>query len=143
MDRGKPSVKKLLRQVEGCADKKEALALVRRELGGVSREEADKWLKDNIPLEKAYQRRIMERIREEYPKAFMWKAAQGPYSTGGIPDICVVVEGRFVGIEVKRPFLGKPTALQEKAIKQIREAGGTAVVASLPEEALEAIRKTL
>jgi Holliday junction resolvase len=45
----------------------------------------------------------------------------------GIPDIIVCYRGRFVGIECKAGK-GQTTALQERELKRISEAGGTALV---------------
>ena len=51
----------------------------------------------------------------------------GGYGNSGAPDFLVCLAGRFIGIECKA---GKntPTALQEKNLQQIREAGGTSLV---------------
>lgn len=51
----------------------------------------------------------------------------GGYGSSGAPDFLVCHAGRFVGIECKA---GKntTTALQEKNLQQIREAGGVALV---------------
>lgn len=49
------------------------------------------------------------------------------YSTNGTPDILASVNGYFVGIEVKAQN-GKPTELQLKKIRDIRESGGFAWV---------------
>ena len=54
-----------------------------------------------------------------------------PIGTGlgnsGVPDFLVCHAGRFLGIEAKAGK-GKTTALQEKNLRQIREAGGVAMV---------------
>ena len=50
------------------------------------------------------------------------------YSRQGIPDICAVVIGRYYGFEVKRPFIGILSKIQEHTIRQIKEAGGKAYV---------------
>lgn len=51
----------------------------------------------------------------------------GGYGTSGAPDFLVCYAGRFIGIECKA---GKntTTALQEKNLQQISEAGGVALV---------------
>lgn len=84
--------------------------------------------------ESYYQAKILRWLRDNYPTAFVWKAAAGPYSQGGIPDICAIIDGRFYGFEVKRPQNGRLSALQEQTIKRIREAGGTAAVVNYPED---------
>lgn len=54
-----------------------------------------------------------------------------PVSNGmgrmGIPDLICCLHGRFVGVEVKAGR-GKPTLLQLKALREIAEAGGVALV---------------
>jgi len=67
------------------------------------------------------------------PNCFAWKEHGGMYGTAGIPDIICCYQGRFYAFEVKGPR-GKLTKLQEKTLKDIREAGGQAyVVRSLDE----------
>lgn len=84
--------------------------------------------------ESFYQARIIRWLKEAYPRAFVWKAAAGPYSRGGIPDICMVLDGHFFGFEVKRPEVGRLSKIQEQTIKEINAAGGTAAVVSYPEQ---------
>lgn len=89
--------------------------------------------------ESFYQAKIIKWLKDTYPGAFVWKAAAGPYSRGGIPDICAIIDGRFFGFEVKRPGIGKLTKLQEQTIKQINAAGGFAAVVSTPADAKQTI----
>lgn len=81
--------------------------------------------------ENYYQTKIIQWLKDQYPAAFVWKAAAGPYSQGGIPDVCAIIDGHFYGFEVKRPG-GKPSALQVQTIKKINAAGGTAAVVVYP-----------
>ena len=90
--------------------------------------EAEKYLRAHLPKESYYQDKIIKHIRELLPSAFVWKAAAGPYSRQGIPDVCAIVNGRFYGFEVKRPFIGVLSKIQERTIKQIQEAGGKTYV---------------
>lgn len=89
--------------------------------------------------ESYYQARIIRWLRDTYPAAFVWKAAAGPYSQGGIPDICAIIDGHFFGFEVKRPELGRLSKIQEQTIKKINAAGGTAAVVSFPAQVQEVI----
>ena len=89
--------------------------------------------------ESYYQARIIRWLKDQYPSAFVWKAAAGPYSLGGIPDICAIIDGNFFGFEVKRPEVGRLSKLQEQAIRKINAAGGTAAVVSYPAQAQEVI----
>jgi hypothetical protein len=51
----------------------------------------------------------------------------GGYGVSGVPDFLVCYNGLFVGLECKAGK-GKTTALQEKHLSDIREAGGAAHV---------------
>ncbi len=90
--------------------------------------------------ESYYQAKILRWLRKTYPNAFVWKAAAGPYSRGGIPDICMVLEGRFYGFEIKRPELGRLSKLQEQTIQAINAAGGIAAVATCQADVEHIIR---
>jgi hypothetical protein len=54
----------------------------------------------------------------------------------------IVGQGRFLGVEIKRPNQ-KPTAEQEAWLKTIRDFGGIAVVLRSVEEAEELLRRIL
>ena len=90
--------------------------------------------------ESFYQAKIIRWLKGTYPGAFVWKAAAGPYSRGGIPDICAIIDGHFFGFEVKRPEVGRLSKIQEQTIKEINAAGGTAAVVSYPAQAMEVIQ---
>lgn len=49
------------------------------------------------------------------------------FGRSGVPDIICCIDGKFLGIECKAGS-NKPTALQEKEMQAIRDAGGRAVV---------------
>lgn len=100
----------------------------------MSNSEFEKILRNVIPEESYYQTKILEWLREEYPTAFVWKAAAGPYSQGGIPDVCAVIDGKYYGFEVKRPYLGVTSQLQKQTIKKIIAAGGVAAVVTFVED---------
>ena len=64
------------------------------------------------------------------PGCWFFMPIGGPYSRHGIPDIIAIINGRFIGIEVKAA--GKfynTTELQDLTMEDIREAGGVAFVA--------------
>jgi Holliday junction resolvase len=56
------------------------------------------------------------------------------FGNAGVPDILVCYGGWFIGVECKAKG-GKPTALQLSNLKQIKEAGGVALI--IDEWALE------
>jgi Holliday junction resolvase len=57
---------------------------------------------------------------------YFFPATHG-YGRSGVPDIVCCVKGRFLAIECKAPGK-KPTALQEREMGRIGEAGGVALV---------------
>jgi hypothetical protein len=59
--------------------------------------------------------------------AYYFYPVTGGFGSSGVPDIVCCLNGRFIGIECKAGK-GKTTALQDKNLHEIREAGGTALV---------------
>jgi Holliday junction resolvase len=59
--------------------------------------------------------------------AYYFYPVTGGYGSSGVPDIVVCHNGRFIGIECKAGK-NKPTKLQEKNLRDIAAAGGTALV---------------
>ena len=59
--------------------------------------------------------------------AYYFYPIAGGFGSAGIPDIIACYMGRFVAIECKAGK-GKTTALQDRNIAQIRDAGGFAIV---------------
>ena len=58
--------------------------------------------------------------------AYVVKPATFGYGGSGAPDRVCCFAGRFIGIEVKRE--GKvPTAIQERRLKEVHDAGGIAI----------------
>ena len=105
--------------------------------------EAEKYLRAHLPKESYYQDKIIKHIRELIPSAFVWKAAAGPYSRQGIPDVCAIVNGRYYSFEVKRPFIGVLSRIQERTIMQIRAAGGKAYVVTYPSEVAKILQEEI
>ena len=88
-----------------------------------------------IPLESHYQKKILAALRKAFPAGRFWKNAAGePYLEG-------VLNGKFIAIEVKRPLLGSVSPLQKKAIREIRAAGGCAMIGIYAEEVVEAVQR--
>lgn len=108
----------------------------------ITRSEAEKILAREIPKESYYQAKIIRYLKEKYPKAVVWKAAAGPYSVSGIPDVCMILNGRYYGFEVKRPFIGAPSRMQLFMIKKIRSASGVAGIVTSIRDVEELIRET-
>ncbi len=97
--------------------------------------QAEKLLRDALPKESYFQSTILNWLKETYPAAFIWKVQTGPYARQGVPDICAVIDGRFYGFEVKRPYVGRLSRIQQATIEAIEKAGGRAGVVIWPEDA--------
>jgi len=121
----------------------EAVAFLKAEKADTcsTTEQAKQYIRKNLPKESYYQDKIIKHINALIPSAFVWKAAAGPYSRQGIPDVCAVINGRYYGFEVKRPLIGVLSAIQEQTIRQIKAAGGRAYVVSFPAEVTEILKK--
>lgn len=72
--------------------------------------------------------------------AYYFYPFTGGYGRSGVPDIIVCYNGRFFGIECKAGG-NKATALQEREMKLINDAGGVAWV--VDESNIESVRKVL
>lgn len=95
--------------------------------------EAAWWLSKNIPKESYFQKKIMkylEGLKSSGEDIFFWKEQAGPYQRKGIPDIIVCLKGNFIALEVKRPYIGRPSPLQNETIGKIKAAGGKAALVS-------------
>ena len=66
------------------------------------------------------------KILKEFGVYYFFAAANG-YGRSGIPDIICCHKGRFIGIECKAGK-NKPTALQERELYLIHEAGGYSLI---------------
>lgn len=122
-----------MKRLDGFDAMVDALAYIQENVYGcASKKEAEKYLRAKLPKESYYQKKIMDFLKKEYPKAFVWKAAAGAYSQQGIPDVCAVIDGRYYGFEVKRPYIGVPSEIQKRTVEMIREAGGCAGFVTFP-----------
>lgn len=99
--------------------------------------EAEKVARRVVPQESTFQAAIIKRLRK-IPGAFVWKEQAGPFQTKGLPDVCMVIKGRFFGFEVKRPFYGETSDVQKVVHAQLRHAGASVGVVTYVEE-VEAI----
>ena len=129
-----------LDQFDSMAD---ALVYIRENVYGCADvKHAEKYLREHLPRESYYQDKIKKFLESTYPESFTWKEAAGPYSRQGIPDVSFVKDGRYYGFEVKRPFIGVLSKIQEQTIKRIRAAGGIAEVVTFPEDVRKIIEET-
>ena len=94
------------------------------------------------PLEKTIVQQIVKALKEQ---GVSWciKTHGGPFQAAGIPDILAIapMTGRLLGIEVKRPRVGRLTALQAAQIEKINGSGGVAGVATSVDEAISLLRE--
>lgn len=90
------------------------------------------------------QKKIQGALTRAFPGSFWWKTHGNGYQRAGLPDICGVVEGLFIGLEVKMPGrLNTLTPLQSKTLKEISQARGLAEVVTDSEEAVGLVREWL
>jgi len=75
--------------------------------------------------ERAVKRRVTKML-DEAGAYYFFPATHG-YGRSGVPDIIACLKGQFIGIECKAGK-GTTTALQERELSRIREAGGVALV---------------
>jgi hypothetical protein len=73
-------------------------------------------------------------------KVYHFSPMQNGMGRAGIPDIIACHGGKFIGIECKAGD-NKPTALQERELNRILNAGGEAYV--INEENIEQLREEL
>lgn len=87
-------------------------------------------------------RKIMDRLRLE--GYFCFKVHGSEFMMAGLPDIIVCADGRFIGLETKMPSKRENTSPRQRFVHtQIRQAGGTAVVVTSPDEAIDVIDAAL
>lgn len=83
------------------------------------------------PLEKTIENQIKKWLEKQ---GYWWMKVHGDlFQKSGIPDILACINGKFVGIEVKRPG-GRLSELQKYNIEKIQAAGGVAFVATSVDE---------
>ena len=73
--------------------------------------------------------KVKKKVTEQLKKlgAYYFYAFTGGYGSSGVPDIIGCYRGYFFAIECKAGK-NKPTALQEKQMRDIVAAGGVAIV---------------
>lgn len=101
------------------------------------------------PNESALVRRIVTALTREFPGIWVEKIHGSAYQTAGLPDLFVVLGGRFAGLEVKCPRPGeseehareRATLRQRVQIERLRAAGAEAAVVVSVEEAVEVVKR--
>ena len=87
------------------------------------------------------EKEIVNAIKKALTKKGAWVIkTHGSLHIAGLPDLLVCYEGRFIGIEVKRPeTVGTLTPRQSAFLRAIADAGGVSGVATSVSEALALI----
>lgn len=131
-----------MKKLDSFKTKAEAIRYIQENVYGCKQASmAEKYLRDKLPKESYYQKKILDYLNKQVPNCFAWKEAAGPYSREGIPDVSAVIDGRYFGFEVKRPYVGVLSKIQEQTIVSIRKAGGVAEVVCFPEDAARVIEE--
>ena len=86
--------------------------------------------------------KVKKQIKEllEKHKAYYFTPVTSGFGTSGVPDFVACIKGKFVGIEAKAGK-GQTTALQDKNLTQIIDAGGIAIIVN--ETGIEDLRLLL
>ena len=111
---------------------------------GCTKKLAIEIMRRKIPAESYYQRNIKNYLERKYgEEIYVRKVTQGPYSEGGIADLMVVIRGKYIGLEVKRPVVGQPSKLQLENKRLVESAGGAYAIVSWPEEAAKIVERVI
>jgi len=125
-------------------DPEEYVKRFQKDQGGITKKLAIEILRRKIPAESYYQRNIKNYLERKYgEEIYVRKVTQGPYSEGGIADLMVVIRGKYIGLEVKRPVVGKPSKLQLENKRLVESAGGAYAIVSWPEEAAKIVERVI
>jgi hypothetical protein len=75
----------------------------------------------------------LKALRKAGQKVWWFKVHGGPMQRSGVPDLCVVIEGRTVWVELKRAA-GTVSRLQAATIDDMRHAGAEVFVVRTADE---------
>lgn len=86
--------------------------------------------------------KVKQRIKDilKELECYSFSPIGGAYSSRGVPDIIGCLNGVFFGIEAKAGK-GKTTALQDRELQRIKDAGGIALI--INEENLDSLKTVL
>jgi len=77
--------------------------------------------------ESVVQKKLMEKLREEFKGSYIRKIHSTIYSHNGVPDVLACINGLFIAIEVKTDT-GRVSKLQERELNLVDQAGGLALI---------------
>ena len=93
--------------------------------------------------ESRIQLRIQKAIRTKWPKAYVRKIHGSEFSSGGMADLVVCIDGYFIALEVKVDPDDWGSDLQVADGKEVIRAGGLWAIVTSPEEAILEINNYL
>jgi len=100
-----------------------------------------------MTFEEQSEEAIVKKIRKALQGSvggFWFKVHGGPFQMAGLPDLLGCVQGRFIGIEVKRPSrMTNVSPIQQRMIQKINLNGGLAIVSCDPDTAVEEVTRFL
>lgn len=100
-----------------------------------------------MTFEEQSEEAIVKKIRKALQGSvggFWFKVHGGPFQMAGLPDLLGCVQGRFIGIEVKRPSrMTNVSPIQQRVIRKINLNGGLAIVSCDPDTAVEEVTRFL
>lgn len=100
-----------------------------------------------MTFEEQSEEAIVKKIRKALQRSvggFWFKVHGGPFQMAGLPDLLGCVQGRFIGIEVKRPSrMTNVSPIQQRMIRKINLNGGLAIVSCDPDTAVEEVTRFL
>lgn len=87
-------------------------------------------------------RKILQKLKAEYPMGVWYKIHTGPFQERGVPDIVGCLRGRFVAFEVKTPDnKDGVTNYQKLQLDRIASAEGKSTVVTSVKETLQFLGK--
>lgn len=87
-------------------------------------------------------RKILQKLKIEYPMGVWYKIHTGPFQERGIPDIIGCLRGRFIAFEVKTPDnKDGVTNYQKLQLSRISSAEGKPTVVTSVKEVLQFLGK--
>lgn len=78
-------------------------------------------MEKDIPLESTITKGIQKWLKDRGYLVF--KLSGGAFQAAGLPDLMVIKDGKVMFFEVKRPKLGKVSAIQRKTLDLLKSFG--------------------
>lgn len=127
-----------IRECEQLVTKRALLEYLTTRGLAATMQEAEHIARQQVPVEQQFQTAILKhlnrRVQSGELNGLFWKNQAGMYQKGGTADILGVIDGQFCAIEVKRPFFGHISPLQQRFLQAVQAVGGIAIVASYVSE---------